>query len=134
MINLDKKAKEYADDFYSNELEDEKLLFKKADIRLAYKQGFEDGKELITAEEAKGIQNKVRSAQDLSDKEYEEWINCELKAEIFHANYSTVISSFTMGKNKKEAKARIKLLKEAGYKTEILYEDEHCFSLLVKWA
>lgn len=89
---------------------------------------------MISAKEAKEIQNKVRSAQDLSDKEYEEWINCELKAEIFHANYSTVISSFTMGKNKKEAKARIKLLKEAGYKTEILYEDKHCFSLLVKWA
>lgn len=43
MTELEKKAKEYADLFYSYDCETEEVLFKKADIKTAYKQGFEDG-------------------------------------------------------------------------------------------
>ena len=42
MNELEIKAKQYADLFYAHEFETEKVLFKKADIKTAYKQGFED--------------------------------------------------------------------------------------------
>ena len=45
MDELETKAKEYVDMFYSYDLETEEILFKKADIRVAYKQGFMDATE-----------------------------------------------------------------------------------------
>ena len=45
MKELEIKAKQYADSFYPHEFETEEFLFAKADIRVAYKQGFEDATE-----------------------------------------------------------------------------------------